>query len=755
MTHASGLQYSYDDLDLVCCHGVDSEGPWLGAGASKQGRRTRCASMPEGSHQLPTEVLAQTREVTPSVMNDETESEELKLMESNAKVPLDLQEESVHGPYELVDADFSQRASESEHLQTTNIGNSGESHCYSNSGMSIANTSCATDGSSEKAINGEGDVDTVSTSHDICSDDNVFKSQHISREKQQCNSISSNNGPPLSESAGELPGKLPNHQETKESHTEGYCRPPEISEVTLDQSSAAELEPQADLPQIEEETISTFSCADASVTLPVDVLHSSDNMMEIGDVMSQAKKTVEPVVTSVVEEVCDKGVSESRSADSADKLDGLNGPETLNENTGLKHHSRDTRGGGQDNHDCTGVLDQACGCEISYQTLLEQPNAEMTAMNGPQGEESAQAESSEEAAEVRYGPITSSDICFKGQCCSLTVEKLHTGYSEQNPIKTSITQCADQYLETTTSVSQPTENTDESSVSKELVCCEDQTVAQQLENSCSKLDTIPEVSHVEPDDTPVLDPQKNSNFTQNPDVQPSLMGDKHAATEQHTEILPPCSAEVYNKLSPEGLYGNQEASGCYFSESPASEVADGQREHHRPAAAVSSMAETDEAAHTIIYGDTQLAGPVLDGANEPGDQKEDSMVKVRMRKREHARLDSMVLLLMKLDQLDQEIENALSATSSMDSTPTLHRRQLLEFDLGSVPAASQNPPHAHVAAVSSSGSVAALGAKPKSGVSQLCIISVSVSLFTTIMLHHRSSLPFWPPLLFICAVFLN
>lgn len=37
----------------------------------------------------------------------------------------------------------------------------------------------------------------------------------------------------------------------------------------------------------------------------------------------------------------------------------------------------------------------------------------------------------------------------------------------------------------------------------------------------------------------------------------------------------------------------------------------------------------------------------------------------------------MVLLLMKLDQLDQEIENALSATSSMDSTPTPHRRQLL------------------------------------------------------------------------------
>uniref|UniRef100_A0A8C9YXB3 Uncharacterized protein n=1 Tax=Sander lucioperca TaxID=283035 RepID=A0A8C9YXB3_SANLU len=201
-----------------------------------------------------------------------------------------------------------------------------------------------------------------------------------------------------------------------------------------------------------------------------------------------------------------------------------------------------------------------------------------------------------EGSEVRYGPITSSDICFIGQCCSMTVnsiessETLDIGYSEGNPIQTNITQCADRYVETTTSVSQPMENTDESSVSKELACCKDQTIAQQLENSSSILDTIPEASHVEPDDTPVLDPQKDiaSDFTQSPHVQHSNMEDKHVSTEQHTENLPPCPAE-----------------------------------------------------------------------------------------REHARLDSMVLLLMKLDQLDQEIENALSATSSMDSTPTLHRRQLM------------------------------------------------------------------------------
>uniref|UniRef100_A0A4W6BZ32 DLC1 Rho GTPase activating protein n=1 Tax=Lates calcarifer TaxID=8187 RepID=A0A4W6BZ32_LATCA len=175
VTHPSGLQYSFDDLDLVCCHGVGSEGPWMGAGASKQ--------------------------------------------------------------------------------------------------------------------------------------------------EQQCISISSNNGLPLSESAGEQPGKLPNHQETKESHTEGYSRPPEISEATLNQSSAAELEPQTDLPDVGEERISTPEHAGVNVNVPVSVRQSSLDMMEVGDVMSPVNKTVEPAVTLVVEGERDQGVTESWSADSADNGD--------------------------------------------------------------------------------------------------------------------------------------------------------------------------------------------------------------------------------------------------------------------------------------------------------------------------------------------------------------------------------------------------------------------------------------------------
>ena len=648
VTHPSGLQYSYDDLDLVCCHGVDGKGPRMGAGASKQGRRTRCASMPEGCHQLPTEDLAQTREGTASVGDDDTDIEQLKLMRNNDKIPVGLQEESIHGPPELVDVDnIPQRDSESVHLQTANMGSSGDCHC--NSGLLTANLSCAADSSSsshtEKTMNGEGEIGTeISQRLNICNDESVLKRPHISREKQQSISIPSNNGLPLSESAGDQSGKPPNHQDTKESHTEGYSRPPEISGATRNGSIAAELEPQTDLPDVEEETVSTSEHAGANVILACVVLDSSVDEMEGGDAMSSPNKiaAAEPVATSVVDGERDHGVRESWSADSADKLEKLNDLETLNEKTGLARHSRDIGGGGggeRDHLDCTGVLDQACGCEISDQTSLEKCNIKMTGLNRPQGEEWAQAGSGENTAQVRYGPITSSDICFKDQCCSVTVTSNvpsgqgDTGHKEKDPGPTNITQCADQYVETTTSRSQPTEDVDASAVSKELSFSEDHAVDQLLENSSSKLDTILEVSCIEPEDAPALDLQKNINLNmaQNPDVQPSHINDEHIATVQLAQNLPSCSAEVNDEHSPEGLHGNQ-ASGRYSSESPASEVADGQREHHRPGATVSSMEEADEAVHAATYSDTHLSSPLSDGTNTCVDVTEDNVVKVRMRK---------------------------------------------------------------------------------------------------------------------------
>uniref|UniRef100_A0A667WND2 Rho GTPase-activating protein 7 n=1 Tax=Myripristis murdjan TaxID=586833 RepID=A0A667WND2_9TELE len=89
VTHRSGLQYSYDDLDLVCCHGVDSEGPWIGTGGSKQGRRARCASMPECCHQPPTDDLAQALEATASAVDNECNKEGTECKNRSAPVKLD------------------------------------------------------------------------------------------------------------------------------------------------------------------------------------------------------------------------------------------------------------------------------------------------------------------------------------------------------------------------------------------------------------------------------------------------------------------------------------------------------------------------------------------------------------------------------------------------------------------------------------------------------------------------------------------
>lgn len=602
VTHPSGIQYSYDDLDLVCCHGVDSEGPWMEAGASKHGRRTRCASMPEGCHQLPTE--------TPSVWNGNTESGQFKLMENNAKV--NLQKESVHSPCDIVCVDISQRAYESGHLETTNMGNFGGLHCKSNRKISSTNISCATDSSthSEKTINPEGE--TSPESQDICNDGNVFKSPHISHEEQQCISIFLNNGLTLSESDGEHPGHFPNHQETKESHTEGY-RPPEMSEATLTSSSAIELDTQTDLPEVEEDIISTFDHAGR-------VLDSS--VVKGGNVMLPANKSVETVET-LVGEGRNKGVTERWSADShtpSHKPDGLKDLETV----GLQLHSSDSGGDMQDHQDCSRVLGQAYGFEIP---LLEKNNFEMTALTGLQEEGNRDAENSNKAAKGRYGPILSSDICLTGQCCCVTVnvisEKINIGYSKEDPT----VECADQSVEKIIFLREPMENMDQSSVSRKMVWCEDQNLPQQVENSCLKLDTIPEVSHIEPSDAQVYDPEKN---TQNPAVQHSCMNNKHAPTEQHIRNLPPCSAEINCELSPEEPHGNQ-TSG-HYSESPVSEVTDGQKEDHRPQASVSTMEETDEAEHTAIYSSTHLVSPVLDATNEPGDLKEDNVVKVRVRK---------------------------------------------------------------------------------------------------------------------------
>ncbi|KAM7021679.1 rho GTPase-activating protein 7-like [Passerculus sandwichensis] len=106
-----------------------------------------------------------------------------------------------------------------------------------------------------------------------------------------------------------------------------------------------------------------------------------------------------------------------------------------------------------------------------------------------------------------------------------------------------------------------------------------------------------------------------------------------------------------------------------------------------------------------------------------------NQVKLRKRKeitedRDRSRLDSMVLLIMKLDQLDQDIENALSAGSSPSSTPTYKRRHIPDVESGSesgadVASVNQSQTNLssniHAPDLASPSSVAGSGAKPKAG----------------------------------------
>ncbi|XP_077426586.1 rho GTPase-activating protein 7 isoform X1 [Vanacampus margaritifer] len=389
--------------------------------------------------------------------------------------------------------------------------------------------------------------------------------------------------------------------------------------------------------------------------------------------MSLANKAVEQVVTSAGQGKCDKGAIETWTTDSSDKLGGLNNPETLNEKSGHEHFPRDIQ---EEKQDPAGVRDQTPDCEMSFQTLSEQRESETRAIKMPRREESA--ESNEKSKDVTLGPIASSDISVKVQCRLVPCEQQGSRKSEEDCTQKIIPREAEHML-TMTTASQTNKDVDESPLA---------------------LESIPEVSQVEAGGSRAPAPK---NLTKTIHCQ---------RDEKHPQNLLPLSAEVNNVLSPEGLHGNEASGG--LSESPGFEVADGPNERHTQLAD-SGTEQTDNAAPQGLPADTSPVA--FDGMRVSGVQKEEG-VKVRIKKRDHARLDSMVLLMMKLDQLDQEIENALSSNSSIGSTPTLPRRRQLDFDLGSVPVASHMQ-YSHGPAALATGTPTALGAKPKSGSSAM------------------------------------
>lgn len=607
VTHPSGLKYSYDDLDLVCCHGVDSDGVWIGSGALKQGRRTRCTSMPEGCP-LSKEDVGLVPFEAASLVDDVIESEHMMLTKNNGKLSLDLQDSS-YGP-------------EPQHLPTISV----VLCCQPNSRISSDNISCTTDpyNQVEKTLHYENDIDSVFSQSPICDDEVAFKSPQISDEEQQYISISSNKEPSLCESAGEQPGDIPNYQETKESHTESYSRSPRISEAALNYSSAAEVEPQTDCSDVAKGFI--FTLGQAGSKAPVSVQQDLANEMESNHAKPLSGIPMEPLVTALLDgESCKElpacvGTTGQRFACILDEHNDL---ETLTGTAGYNHCSINVQGG-QDY--CAVVLDQGNDCEIFSQTLLEQCNVKMLAGNRPHGEESAQGESRDRETCVGQGPVNTLDPGVKKHCSSLTsnqtesTKQLSAGHSEDHS-QTNTVQCADHQKKTC--LSKPTENIEQL---KALTVCEDPPICNPTENNCSKLETIPENSIVEPEDNTLLKSLKCTNVVVQYPVHSIQMNDKHETTELCTDNLLLYSEEVNERL-----HDNQ-TSGCHVSESPASEVADGHREQHRTEAKVSVMEKEDETKSLTVYSHTQVSCSAYNGTSESGVLKEDDVVKVRTRK---------------------------------------------------------------------------------------------------------------------------
>ncbi|XP_047220236.1 rho GTPase-activating protein 7 isoform X3 [Girardinichthys multiradiatus] len=771
--------------------------------------------MPEGC-QLPSDDPGQTGLVEAFAVDDVDESRRLKQTENSGNSLLNRQE-SVH---ELVGPEFLQMNSKSAQLPAANTGMSAALCYYSNGNISSVNMSFETDNPSVKTLYNKGVNSPGRSQGSIFSGDVVVKGL----KEQQYISISSNKGPPLSESAGEQPGKLPAHQQTKETHTEGYSRSPAISEVTLNCCTAAGQEPQTDCPDVAG-IISISNQAGARG--PVFALQNSADAMEGGNALSLPNKSLQPFLTFIIDEECDKGFTESQSAAVVHNLGGLNGLEAKNENPGLSHsrniqgkqeysncavalgqaidceiskcnlkiptaakhelqtNCQETEGiistsdqagaGGsvfvlqssghtmyddntlsmqpvmassldeqcdeiftqsqitvfahrldgpndletlnenaepthhsrnihieQDPYNCNVTLDEGNDCETLNQILAEQHDVAKTAGSWPHMQESA--------GQGEPADIFQTKVKNQGLAAFKTVSSEHQSIenSGRESMQTSTIRCEDHHEKT--SLSQSLGNMVESLLPKELTVCEDVDMPPPIENNYSKLLTIPEIRLVEADDVKARK-KTEADITENP-VHNTNLDNKYQATEQHMN-LPVLSKEVN-----EGLHGNQASGWC---ESPCSEVADGHRENYSPATRVSAMGELDEVVFLAVSSDTPLSSSDVTGTDKTAYSKENSVVKVRMRKigffiqPEHASLDSMVVLLMKLDQLDQEIENALSATSSTDSTPTLHQRHYQD----ATPAASLTLPPLHATATFSSGSAKSHKAKPKSGSSSI------------------------------------
>lgn len=371
-----------------------------------------------------------------------------------------------------------------------------------------------------------------------------------------------------------------------ENYAEGYSRPLGTFDITLIQSFAAGARSPNDPPDAEAEKMSNPEQADGRLVSPFGEQDRTHHLKENGDKMSQTGEGMEPF-TILAE--CECGI-ESCSSDSTSNLDELN-PEHLSQNAGLKHNMETCEEGKQSLHGCTVATDEMQGRERSSKTFLVPFNAVMTPCKDG---------AKQDKEGLRFGEEVSS--------FSL-IENVKTGYSG-NAMET--------YLEMTCAK----DDQGGSSTFNISACHETQSVApQQFENSCLKLDPIPEVSHSVLHDTPV---HTCKNFTPNPDVKQSYVDDNYTTAKKVSQNVPLCSAEDCAELSPQLLHSNQEASGWV---SPGCGVADGYI-GCTPAAKNSKM----NAEVTDLLKNCDAQGYSLVGINQPGANGKGEGVKVHTKK---------------------------------------------------------------------------------------------------------------------------
>ncbi|XP_036789824.1 rho GTPase-activating protein 7 isoform X1 [Oncorhynchus mykiss] len=759
VTHRSGLQYSYDDLDLVCCHGVSGDGPRLASEGSKQGRRERCASMPECCHRPRPDGLnngpGHTLEFVTSVNVEDNgdHSEPGHVMSAgdfdSTVVPV-FQAELVDGSDVTVDDDdLTGRLTESEPGGMPDAGEDSvgsQSHCDLGNGIlqPKPNIICTADNSHEDEYDIEDGTDD--NEHPNVVDDRVaITVQSVSVDEGQRVSICPDNGFSLAFSVDEKTGRHAELLETMADHTDGQVGLPEPLVDTETQSPHTEVEPREDLSTLDESNI-TDPGKRTGVIQAAAILDSSNKPECNSDVISDVNvEILEAPVADVMEgEAMGEDVMiKALEWKAEDSVDGLNVQRKMYESRDkfdqilrVQHAvSVDGRQTEQERHDSMRTND---GCEIAQdQTVLRKEDVDMVEMEGSQGEERALEMGREKTPEdkasvesVHALPVTvqrSDDLDRRPLAGQQNLESSKMdGIQERTTVEDT-----DHPMIQVHSDDLTVENTSGGLRSKDSTCSEELTsaVTAQGEHSDggSKLDTIHEINQSEAEDDSV--PLGRQGV--------SVMGisTSPAARLPNMDTLsqPMCPKEENEPLL-ERCHGNQ-APVKQLGESPVLEAACGQKEQDRPGDTQAVTEAIEEVAHPGNHGNTHLGDKASDVKREAkcGDNKgEDHVVKLRARKssreeQEHSRLDSMVLLLMKLDQLDEEIDTALSASSSstMAITPTLrrHQRREVDFDsvkpVGRVSSTSQsvNTPQQHQVSTTLSPArpTAAPGTKPKTG----------------------------------------